>query len=78
MFLMRNVMAADVLGPDDALRISVYGHEDLRTETRVSADGRITFPLIGEMVVSGKSTIELEEAIAARSNDDSKFEITID
>lgn len=62
---MRIVVAADVLGPDDVLRISVYGHEDLRTETRVSADGRITFPLIGEIAVSGKSPIELEEAIAA-------------
>ena len=57
-------MAEDVLGPDDVLRIGVYGHEDLRTETRVSADGRITFPLIGEMLVNGKSPIELEESIA--------------
>lgn len=64
LFLMRNVLAADVLGPDDVLRISVYGHEDLKTETRVSADGKITFPLIGEIVVNGKSPIELEETIA--------------
>ena len=66
LFLIRNVVAADVLGPDDVLRISVYGHEDLKTETRVSADGRLSFPLIGEMVVSGKSPIELEETIATR------------
>ncbi|TAK61993.1 polysaccharide export protein EpsE [Methylobacter sp.] len=56
--------AAYNIGPDDVLRISVYGHEDLRTESRVSADGKITFPLIGEVAASGKSTIELEEAIA--------------
>jgi polysaccharide export outer membrane protein len=54
------------IGPDDVLRISVYGYDDLRTETRVSADGRITFPLIGEVDASGKSSIELEEAIATR------------
>jgi polysaccharide export outer membrane protein len=58
--------AAYNIGPDDVLRISVYGYEDLKTETRVSADGRITFPLIGEVAVSGKSSMELEEAIAAR------------
>ncbi|MDO9269529.1 MAG: polysaccharide export protein EpsE [Methylobacter sp.] len=59
-------MAAYTIGPDDLLRISVYGYEDLRTEVRVSADGRITFPLIGEVAVNGKSSIELEEAIAVR------------
>jgi polysaccharide export outer membrane protein len=59
-------IAAYNIGPDDVLRISVYGYDDLRTETRVSADGRITFPLIGEVNASGKSSIELEEAIAVR------------
>jgi len=58
--------AAYNIGPDDVLRISVYGYEDLKTEARVSADGRITFPLIGEVAVSGKSSRELEEAVAAR------------
>lgn len=59
-------IAAYNIGPDDLLRISVYGYEDLKTESRVSPDGRITFPLIGDVVASGKSTIELEEAIAVR------------
>lgn len=57
-------IAAYNIGPDDVLRISVYGYEDLKTETRVSADGRITFPLIGEVAAGGKSSMELEEAIA--------------
>jgi polysaccharide export outer membrane protein len=59
-------IAAYNIGPDDVLRISVYGYEDLKTESRVSADGRINFPLIGEVAASGKSTMELEEAIAVR------------
>ncbi len=59
-------VAAYNIGPDDMLRISVYGYEDLKTETRVSADGRITFPLIGEVQASGKSSMELEEAIAVK------------
>lgn len=58
--------AAYSIGPDDVLRISVYGYDDLRTETRVSSDGNITFPLIGEVEASGKSSMELEEAIAIR------------
>jgi polysaccharide biosynthesis/export protein len=58
--------AANNIGPDDSLRISVYGYEDLITETRVSADGKITFPLIGEVVAGGKSTTELEQTIAVR------------
>ena len=62
----RQSMAAYNIGPDDTLRISVYGYEDLKTESRVSADGRITFPLIGEVVANGKSSMELEEAIAVR------------
>ncbi len=59
-------MAAYNIGPDDLLRISVFGYEDLKTESRVSADGKITFPLIGEIVAGGKSSMELEEAIAVR------------
>ncbi|WP_333878763.1 polysaccharide export protein EpsE [Methylobacter sp.] len=63
---IKQSMAAYNIGPDDTLRISVYGYEDLKTETRVSPDGRITFPLIGEVAASGKSSMELEEAIAVR------------
>lgn len=63
---IRQVGAADSIGPDDLLRITVYGYEDLATETRVSSDGRINFPLIGEVPTSGKSSIELEGEIASR------------
>lgn len=56
--------AVDAIGADDVLRITVYGYEDLQTDTKVSSDGKITFPLIGEVSVSGKSTISLEEEIA--------------
>jgi polysaccharide biosynthesis/export protein len=63
---VKHSVAADIIGPDDVLRISVYGYEDLKTETRVSADGRITFPLIGEVEVTGKTSNELEKAITER------------
>jgi polysaccharide export outer membrane protein len=63
---MQSANAADSIGPDDALRISVYGYNDLSTETRVSADGKITFPLVGEVLAAGKSSIDLEEEISKR------------
>lgn len=63
---IHKVAAAYNIGPDDVLRISVYGYDDLKTETRVSADGKVTFPLVGEVAAKGKSSMELEEAIAIR------------
>jgi polysaccharide biosynthesis/export protein len=57
-------MADYVIGADDALRIAVYGYDDLKTETRVSADGRISFPLVGEVSVAGKTTFEVEHELA--------------
>jgi len=53
-----------VIGADDALQIKVYGYEDLTVESRVSADGRITYPLIGEVDLGGKSIPEAETKIA--------------
>jgi polysaccharide export outer membrane protein len=58
--------AADYsIGANDLLRITVFGYDDMKTETRVSADGRITFPLIGEVSVAGKSTSEVEQKLAS-------------
>jgi polysaccharide biosynthesis/export protein len=62
-------LADNNIGPDDVLRIGVYGYDDLTTETRVSSDGMITFPLAGEIKASGKTPIALEETISARLRD---------
>jgi polysaccharide biosynthesis/export protein len=53
-----------VIGADDALQIKVYGYEDLAVETRVSGDGHITYPLIGEVDVGGQTIFEAETKIA--------------
>jgi len=53
-----------VIGEGDLLKITVYDQPDLITEVRVSADGRIAFPLIGEVMVSNLSVAEAEKAIA--------------
>lgn len=52
-----------MLGPNDVIRITVYGSDDLTTETRVSDSGKITFPLLGEIEVGGLSVGEAETRI---------------
>lgn len=56
--------AVNTLGAGDMLRITVYGSPDLTTETRVTATGTISFPLIGEIMVNGISVPEAERGIA--------------
>ncbi len=48
------------IGPGDVLKITVWGHEDLSRLSVVPADGRMPFPLIGEIQASGLSPTELE------------------
>ena len=48
----------------DLLRITVYDHPDLTTETRVSENGSILFPLIGEVPLGGVTAQEASGRIA--------------
>jgi polysaccharide export outer membrane protein len=60
-------LAADVteyLGPGDAIKISVFQNPDLSTETRVSARGTISFPLLGEVSVGGMTPAAAESRLA--------------
>ena len=47
--------AADyILGPGDVLAVSVYGYEELETkELIVRPDGKLAFPLVGEIQAAG-------------------------
>jgi polysaccharide export outer membrane protein len=53
-----------IIGEGDLLKITVYDNPDLTTEARVSGDGRITFPLIGDVEVNGLTTAEAQKRIA--------------
>jgi len=53
-----------IIGEGDLLKITVYDNADLATEARVSGDGKITFPLIGEVAVSDMTAAEVEKKIA--------------
>jgi|YelNatPaOPRAMG01_1025707.scaffolds.fasta_scaffold09232_5 polysaccharide export outer membrane protein len=52
-----------ILNPGDLIEIDVYGEPDLHTSTRISEDGSINFPLLGNLKVKGLSVQELEKLI---------------
>jgi polysaccharide export outer membrane protein len=58
--------SALVLGPGDEVDVSVYGAPDLSGRTRVSSDGNISVPLVGNIRVGGMTSSEAEEAIEAQ------------
>lgn len=52
--------SAYLIGPDDLLRVDVFGAPDLSGERRVSPQGEIAVPLVGPVEVAGLSPRELE------------------
>lgn len=54
------------LGPNDAVRIQVYGEEDLTVEGKIDGDGNIHFPLLGTINVAGKTIPELQEYLTTK------------
>ena len=55
---------AETLGPGDQVRITVFRNPDLTTETRLSEKGTLTFPLIGEVQLSGLTPAQAGGKIA--------------
>ncbi len=55
------------VGGYDVLSVTVYEEKDLsRDAVRVSADGHISFPLIGRVKVDGLTTAEIEKLISLK------------
>ena len=54
------------LGPNDVVRIQVYGEEDLTVDGKVDGDGNINYPLLGMISVAGKTSQELQEYLTTR------------
>ncbi len=57
-----------VIGEGDLLRITVYDNPDLASEARVN-DGKITFPLIGEVFINDMTVSEVEKKITSQLAD---------
>jgi polysaccharide export outer membrane protein len=56
----------EILGEGDSIRITVFQNPDLTTETRISEQGTITFPLVGEVSLAGLTPAGAEARIAER------------
>jgi len=54
------------LGPNDRLRIIVYGQDKLSGEYLLGGDGSLAFPLIGQVPANGMTPKELELALASK------------
>lgn len=55
-----------VLGPGDVLAIDVYHEPDLTRSLPVRPDGRLSLPLVGELVAQGKTALQLQSEITAK------------
>lgn len=55
-----------LIGPGDVLNISVWKEESLTREVVVLPDGKISFPLIGQVQAAGRSVNDLKLEITSR------------
>ena len=58
-----------LIGANDLLNIFVWRETDLTQEITVMPDGRITFPMISEIMAKGLTLTELEEIISEKLRD---------
>ena len=54
------------LGPEDVLEISVWKDEALTKQVVVRPDGKISFPLIGDILVTGLTVEQLQQEISKK------------
>jgi len=51
------------IGPEDLLEISVWREEDLQRQVLVRPDGKISFPLAGDIQAAGRTTEQVQQDI---------------
>lgn len=56
----------EVIGPGDTVRITAYRNPDLTTEARLSSEGKLNVPLVGEMSLRGMTPDQAAQRIADR------------
>jgi polysaccharide export outer membrane protein len=57
-----------VIGPDDVLQIVFWRDKDLSGEVVVRPDGRISLPLLNDVVAAGRTPEELRAALVASAS----------
>ncbi|MCP9448078.1 MAG: polysaccharide biosynthesis/export family protein [Nitrospira sp.] len=59
---------AYLLGPEDTVKISVWRDEQLTHEVVVRPDGMISFPLVGDLMVAGRTVEDVRQELVTRLN----------
>jgi polysaccharide export outer membrane protein len=54
-----------LLGPNDRVRVKVYGEQDITGEYEIDSNGYVSVPLAGRMKAAGRTARQLERTIAA-------------
>ena len=54
------------VGPGDVVRVAVFGNADLSSRVTVRPDGRVSLPLIGEVVMAGHTVNDLNRDLTDR------------
>ena len=57
------------LGPDDQIEISVWKEPELTKQIVINPDGKISYPLIGQVQAAGKTVKQIQEEIHKRLQD---------
>jgi polysaccharide export outer membrane protein len=55
-----------VIGADDSLAINVWKEPELSRTVMVRSDGKISLPLMGEMIAAGRTPLQLEKDISIK------------
>jgi polysaccharide biosynthesis/export protein len=55
-----------LLGPEDVIEVSVWKEPDMTKQLVVQPDGKISYPLVGEIQAAGKTVKQLQEEISKR------------
>ncbi|MBI5633659.1 MAG: SLBB domain-containing protein [Nitrospirae bacterium] len=58
-----------VIGADDVIKVTVYNHPDLTATDRVSGDGSLMLPLIGDVKLAGLSVEQAAKKISLLLSD---------
>jgi len=58
-----------ILGPNDKVKISVYGETGLTGEYVISSDGKISLPLVGNVSASGKTVKQFQDELVIAYRD---------
>jgi protein involved in polysaccharide export with SLBB domain len=58
-----------VLGPNDKVKISIYGEDGLTGEYVISSDGKISLPLVGNVNAAGMSVKQFQDQLVTSYRD---------